>query len=60
VAAGAGIGFVTTGIAAAGRPGVTFRSVDQAPRLPIAAAWLPPGPTATASRFLETLATPHT
>ena len=55
VAAGAGIGFVTRGIAAAGRPGVTFRTVTGAPSLPIAVAWTPPEPSAPAHRFVEML-----
>lgn len=55
VAAGSGIGFVTRGVAAAGRPGVTFRTVTGAPALPIAAAWAPPEPSAPARRFLEML-----
>lgn len=53
VAAGAGVGFVTAGIAAAGRPGVVFLPVAGAPELPVAAAWRPPAPTAPAQRFLD-------
>lgn len=52
VAAGAGIGFVTAGIAAATRPGVVFRPVTDTPGVPLAAAWRTPEPTAVASRFL--------
>lgn len=55
VAAGAGIGFVTRGIAAAGRPGVVFRTVSGAPTLPLAVAWAPPEPSAPAQRFLDML-----
>ena len=55
VAAGAGVGFVTAGIAAAGRPGVTFRQVAGTPAIRIAAAWRPPALSATASRFLDVL-----
>lgn len=53
VAAGAGIGFVTRGVAQATRPGVVFRDVDGAPGVPIAVAWMPPEPAATGQRFLE-------
>lgn len=55
VAAGAGIGFVTRGIATATRPGVAFVDVDSAPAVPMAAAWATDGPTATAARFLDLL-----
>ncbi|GAB3748473.1 LysR family transcriptional regulator [Microlunatus parietis] len=54
VAAGAGVGFVTAGIASAGRPGVAYRPVVDAPDLPVAAAWLGDRPIPTAVRFLET------
>ena len=53
VAAGAGIGFVTRGVALATRPGVVFREVAGAPGVPLAVAWLPPGPVATGQRFIE-------
>jgi DNA-binding transcriptional LysR family regulator len=54
VAAGAGMGFVTTGIAAAGRPGVAFRPVrPAAPCLPMAAAWHGPEMSPLAARFLQ-------
>lgn len=52
VAAGSGIGFVTSGIAGTGRPGMTFASVRGAPALPYAAAWLPPDPLPSAGNFL--------
>ncbi|MGN9907839.1 LysR family transcriptional regulator [Phytohabitans sp. LJ34] len=52
VVAGSGIGFVTRGIAAAGRPGLAFRAVRGAPEVPLAAAWLSPGPSRTAANFL--------
>ena len=55
VATGAGLGFVTRGIAGTGRPGVVFRPVSPAaPALPMAAAWREPQPSAVAKRFLET------
>jgi DNA-binding transcriptional LysR family regulator len=57
VAAGAGIGFVTRGVALATRPGVVFREVVGAPGVPIAVAWTPPEPTATGQRFIEVLGT---
>jgi DNA-binding transcriptional LysR family regulator len=57
VAAGAGIGFVTRGVALATRPGVVFREVVGAPGVPIAVAWMPPEPTATGQRFIEVLGT---
>ncbi|MFC9896458.1 LysR family transcriptional regulator [Nocardia sp. NPDC127579] len=53
VAAGAGIGFVTRGVATATRPGVVYRTVPAAPTVPLAAAWSHPTPPAT--RFLEIL-----
>ncbi len=54
VAAGVGVGFVTEGIALAGRPGVVFRPVDpEPPALPLAVAWRGPAMSAVASRFLE-------
>lgn len=57
VAAGAGLGLVTEGIATAIRPGVTFRPVDPAPpELPMAASWLGPAPSAAAERFLDIVA----
>lgn len=55
VAAGAGIGFVTRGIAEATRPGVRFRSVEGAPGVPIAAAWIGQQLTPSARRFLTVL-----
>ncbi|WP_280402442.1 LysR family transcriptional regulator [Nocardia carnea] len=55
VAAGAGIGFVTRGVARATRPGVVFREVPGAPAVPMAAAWLPADPPPTGRRFLEIL-----
>lgn len=55
VAAGAGIGFVTRGVARATRPGVVFREVSGAPAVPMAAAWMPVDPTPTGRRFLEIL-----
>ncbi len=57
VAAGAGVGFVTAGIAAAARPGVAYRPVTDAPDLPVAAAWLGDHPTPTAANFLDILPT---
>lgn len=57
VAAGAGVGFVTEGVANAGRPGVAFRSVSpDPPSLPVAAAWAGPAPSIAAQRFLEVVA----
>ncbi|WP_067650028.1 LysR family transcriptional regulator [Nocardia harenae] len=56
VAAGAGVGFVTSGIARATRPGVVFRPVPGAPAVPLAAAWATPEPSPAAARFLEVLA----
>lgn len=57
VAAGAGVGLVTRGIAEAGRPGVVFRAVEpEPPPLPLAAAWTPPAPTPAATRFLAVVA----
>jgi DNA-binding transcriptional LysR family regulator len=55
VAAGAGIGFVTRGVALATRPGVVFREVSGAPGVPIAIAWMPPEPAATAQRFIAVM-----
>jgi DNA-binding transcriptional LysR family regulator len=55
VAAGAGIGFVTRGVALATRPGVAFREVDRAPGVPIAVAWMPPEPAAVGRRFIDVL-----
>jgi DNA-binding transcriptional LysR family regulator len=58
VAAGTGLGFVTEGIAHAGRPGVVFRPVrPAAPSLPMAAAWRPPVLSASGERFLEIVRT---
>jgi len=57
VAAGVGMGFVTDGIAAVGRPGVAFRSIEpEPPDLPIAAAWLSPDLSSPAARFLDIVA----
>lgn len=53
VAAGAGIGFVTRGVALATRPGVVFRGVAGAPTVPVAAAWAPPEPSPTSRQFIE-------
>jgi DNA-binding transcriptional LysR family regulator len=54
VAAGAGMGFVTEGLATVARPGITFRPVDpEPPRLPMAAAWREPELPVTGERFLE-------
>lgn len=55
VAAGAGIGFVTLGVARATRPGVQFRPVSGAPGVPMAAAWLGDEPTPSAGKFLAVL-----
>lgn len=55
VAAGAGVGFVTRGIASSNRPGVAFRDVAGAPEVPMAAAWRSGGPTAVTRRFLDVL-----
>jgi DNA-binding transcriptional LysR family regulator len=57
VAAGAGIGFVTRGVALATRPGVVFREVVGAPGVPIAVAWAPPEPAAAGQRFIDVLDT---
>jgi len=54
VSAGVGLGFVTEGLAAVGRPGVVFRPVSpQPPEIPVAAAWADGQPSVTAMRFLE-------
>lgn len=53
VAAGAGIGFVTRGVASATRPGVVFREVVGAPGVPMAIAWNGPDPPPTGRRFLD-------
>lgn len=54
VSAGAGLGFVTEGIAAVGRPGVVFRSVTpEPPALPMAAAWRHGTLSSTAKHFLQ-------
>jgi DNA-binding transcriptional LysR family regulator len=54
VAAGAGMGFVTEGVATVARPGVVFRPVEpEPPRLPMAAAWQGPTPSQAATRFLD-------
>ncbi|MGW5386481.1 LysR family substrate-binding domain-containing protein [Nocardia sp. NPDC003963] len=55
VAAGAGVGFVTRGVARSTRPGVLFRDVARAPAVPMAAAWVPTEPEPTSHRFLEIL-----
>ncbi|MCO4319494.1 LysR substrate-binding domain-containing protein [Phyllobacterium sp. 21LDTY02-6] len=53
VAAGAGMGFVTEGIAALRRPGIVYKSVTpQPPELPLAAAWMGKEPTAVSRRFM--------
>ncbi|MER9230588.1 LysR family transcriptional regulator [Mesorhizobium sp. M0622] len=58
VAAGAGLGFVTAGIARVARPGVAYRPVSpQPPSLPMAAAWREPVLAASGRRFLEMVAT---
>ena len=57
VAAGAGLGFVTEGIARVARPGVAYRPVMPAPPvLPIAVAWREPAMSSTAERFLKVVA----
>ncbi|MBX4957306.1 LysR family transcriptional regulator [Rhizobium lentis] len=54
VAAGTGLGFVTSSIGRATRPGVAYRPVlPPPPSLPIAAAWHPPTLSASGERFLE-------
>lgn len=53
VSAGAGVGFVTRGVARATRPGVRFVPVAGAPSLPVAVAWMAPYPTAPSQRFVE-------
>lgn len=55
VAAGAGIGFVTRGVATATRPGVIFRDVVGAPGVPMALAWIPPGPNAPSQQFIAVM-----
>ncbi|MHC9296271.1 LysR substrate-binding domain-containing protein [Mycobacterium sp. LTG2003] len=55
VAAGAGIGFVTRGVAAATRPGVVFREVVGAPGVPMAVAWCGHDPLPTGRQFLDVL-----
>lgn len=57
VSAGAGLGFVTEGIAAVGWPGVVFRSVTpEPPALPMAAAWRQGAMTSTTKQFLQMIA----
>ncbi|MBZ9668755.1 LysR family substrate-binding domain-containing protein [Mesorhizobium sp. ES1-3] len=54
VVAGAGLGFVTAGIAKVARPGVTFRPVvPDPPSLPLAAAWRGPALPASDQLFLD-------
>jgi DNA-binding transcriptional LysR family regulator len=54
VAAGAGMGFVTAGIARAARPGVAFRPVSpEPPSLPMAAAWRASSPVPAAEHFID-------
>lgn len=55
VAAGAGIGFVTRGVALASRPGVVFREVVGAPGVPIAVAWASPDPEPTGRQFIDVM-----
>ncbi|MGV9802405.1 LysR family transcriptional regulator [Mycobacterium sp. NPDC003449] len=55
VAAGAGIGFVTRGVARATRPGVVFRDVHGAPGVPMAIAWSGTEPPPTGQRFLDVI-----
>ncbi|RJT40443.1 LysR family transcriptional regulator [Mesorhizobium waimense] len=58
VAAGAGLGFVTAGIARVARPGVSYRPVSpRPPSLPMAAAWREPALSASGRRFLEVVKT---
>ena len=57
VAAGAGMGFVTEGIATVARPGVAFRPVvPEPPSLPMAAAWSEPALSISGVRFLDVVA----
>lgn len=57
VAAGAGLGLVTEGIARVPRPGVVYRPVvPSPPSLPLAAAWREPALSATGKRFLDVAA----
>lgn len=57
VAAGAGLGLVTAGIATVVRPGVVFRPVRPTPpSLPVAAAWHGPRLSHVGQRFLEVVA----
>jgi DNA-binding transcriptional LysR family regulator len=57
VAAGAGLGLVTEGLATIIRPGITFRPVEpEPPRLPMAAAWREPVLSPTGRRFLDIVA----
>ncbi|WP_420963753.1 LysR substrate-binding domain-containing protein [Brucella sp. IR073] len=54
VSAGVGLGFVTEGLAAAGRPGVVFLTVEPPPpEVPVAAAWAGDRPSMPAMRFLD-------
>lgn len=58
VAAGAGLGFVTAGIARAALPGVAYRPViPSPPSLPMAAAWRVPTLSACGQQFLEMVKT---
>ena len=55
VAAGAGVGFVTRGVARASRPGVVFREIPGTPVVPMAAAWLATHPGPTGTSFLDVI-----
>ncbi|MEV0298715.1 LysR family transcriptional regulator [Nocardia sp. NPDC050710] len=55
VAAGAGIGFVTRGVALATRPGVVFRDIVGVPMVPMAVAWAGEQPSPTSRRFLDVM-----
>lgn len=58
VAAGAGLGFITAGMARVARPGVAYRPViPPPPSLPMAAAWREPTLSASGERFLEVVTT---
>jgi len=60
VAAGAGLGFVTEGIAGVTRPGVIYRPiVPEPPSLPMAVAWRRRALSPIAERFIEVVASDH-
>jgi hypothetical protein len=54
VSAGAGVGFVTEGIATVIRPGVIYRPITpEPPSMPMAVAWRQGGPSPVGQRFID-------